>query len=150
MKSKTLISWLIAIWASYVFLESLPYKFTGAAEPIHIFSVIGAWISSFLGNTIGALFANYGAYLVGSFELLTSLVLLSPIVLKNKRQRIHFIGGIMATTVMSGAVFFHLITPLGWIVEWTENGQTYRDADLANAALSIIILGLVLTYINKK
>lgn len=150
MKIKITISWLIALWTAYIFLGSLPYKFTGAAEPIHIFAVIGAWLSDFLGATLGNLFAQYGAYLIGAVELITALILLSPLVFKNHRQKLHCFGGILSVGVMSGAVFFHLFTPLGWVVKWSENGQTYTDAGLANAALSIIILGLVLVFLNKK
>lgn len=149
MKIK-IISWVIALWIAYIFLGSLPYKFSGAAEPIHIFSVIGAWLSDFLSATIGQLFADYGAYVIGSIEFITVLILLSPIVFREYRQKLHFLGGLLAVGVMSGAVFFHLFTPLGWVVEWSENGQTYSDADLANAALSIIVLGFVLMFLNKK
>ncbi|WP_225879223.1 hypothetical protein [Isorropodon fossajaponicum symbiont] len=82
---KVVVSWLIALWASYVFL----------------------------GNTIGGLFTQYGAYIVGGFELITSLVLLSPLVLWHRREKLHCIGGLMASVVMAGVVFFHLFT--GWL-----------------------------------
>lgn len=146
MKVKAVISWLIVIWACYVFLGSLPYKFMNAPDTIYIFSTIGAWLGTFLGSTIGNLFINYGAYGVGIFELTTSLVLLSPIVLGN-REKIHFIGGLMASVVMAGAVFFHVVSPLGWVV--LHQGQS-DGGSLAYAALSILILGLVLAFLNKK
>ncbi|CAC9459539.1 FIG01200195: hypothetical protein [uncultured Gammaproteobacteria bacterium] len=147
---KITASWMIALWSSYVFLGSLPYKFNGAAEPLHIFGTLGAWMSGFLGGTVGELFTQYGAYIVGGFELLTSLVLLAPIVLWSKRQKLHCIGGLMSAAVMSGAIFFHLFTPLGWVVKWSENGQIHTDAGLANAALSILVLGVVMVVLNKK
>ena len=147
---KVSVSWLIALWASYIFLGSLPYKFSGAAEPLHIFATLGTWMSGFLGETIGGLFVQYGAYIVGGFELLTALVLLLPIVWWQKREKLHCIGGLMASSVMAGAVFFHLATPLGWVVKWHENGQIQTDAGLANAALSILLLGLVLVWLNRK
>ncbi len=147
---KVSVSWLIALWAAYVFLGSLPYKFNGAAEPLHIFATLGAWMSGFLSETIGELFVQYGAYIIGGFELLTALVLLSPIVWWQKREKLHCIGGLMASSVMAGAVFFHLFTPLGWVVKWSDNGQIQTDAGLANAALSILLLGLVLIWLNKK
>ncbi len=147
---KIVLSWLISVWVSYVFLSSLPYKFNGAAEPLHIFFTLGTWMSSFLGDTIGGLFSQYGAYVVGGFELLTALVLLLPIILWQQREKLHYIGGFMATVVMSGAVFFHLFTPLGWVVEWSENGQIQTDSGLANSALSILILGVLMVFLNKK
>lgn len=110
-----------------------------------------------LGNTVGDLFTQYGAFAVGGVELLTSLVLLSPIVywLKNRgeggsavgrfRARVHAIGGAMASMVMAGAVFFHLFTPLGIAV--LHNGES-DGGSLFRAAVSILILGIVMLAIN--
>ena len=71
-------SWAMAIWMCKVFLFSIPYKFTGHPDTQHIFSTIGGWMSGILGESLGSLFASFGPYAVGSFELLTSLVLLLP------------------------------------------------------------------------
>lgn len=147
---KVSVSWLIALWAAYVFLSSLPYKFNGAAEPLHIFDTIGKWMSGVLGETIGGMFSQYGAYIVGGFELIIAFVLLLPVIFWSQRQKLHCIGGLMSAVIMSGAVFFHLFTPLGWVVKWHENGQIQTDAGLANAALSILLLGLVLVWLNRK
>jgi hypothetical protein len=143
------VSWVFALWTSYIFVGSLFYKFSGAAEPVHIFGTIGSWMSGFLGEFIGNGFANYGAYLVGIFELITAMVLLSPIIMRDKRRQMHCMGALMSVFVMFGAIFFHLFTPLGWIVTWTENGVVQMDKGLANAALSILICGLVVIALNK-
>ena len=136
---KVSVSWLIALWVSYIFLGSLPHKFSDAAEPLrHISSVAGATVNFFI---------QYGAYIVGGFELLTALVLLSPIVWRRKKEKLHCIGGLMASSVMTGAVFFHLATPLKWAVKWHENGKIQTDA---GADLSILLLGLVLVWLNRK
>ena len=52
----------------------------------------------------------------------------------------------MASAVMAGAVFFHLASPLG--VEVLHEGQS-DGGSLFYAALSILILGLVLFAINR-
>ena len=78
---RALVSWLIVAWMCYIFLGSLPYKFTNHPDTQHIFGTIGDWIGGFVGTGIGNLFSNFGAYAVGGFELLTSIVLLLPIVL---------------------------------------------------------------------
>jgi hypothetical protein len=104
---KITISWLIALWASMVFLGSLFYKFDNTAlEPQHIFATIGIWISDTISTTLGELFAEYGAILIGLAELATALVLLSPIVLWKHREKLHCIGGLMASVVMTGAIYF--------------------------------------------
>lgn len=145
------ISWLFTIWTCKVFLTSLYYKFDPtAAEPAHIFSTIGKWMNDILGQTAGDLFANFGQYLIGGAELLVSLILLSPLLLKSKRELLHCVGGVMASGVMAGAIFFHLFTPLGWVPTWVENGVVHTDTNLANAAVSIFILGLVVAFLNRN
>lgn len=158
MKNKIIVitSWLIVAWMCKVFLLSLPYKFTKHPDTEHIFSTIGQWLSGILGQPIGTLFADYGSYVVGSFELLTSLILLSPILIwvlrkisgdeSSPRAKIHAYGGLMASAVMAGAVFFHLVTPLG--VEVLHQGKS-DGGSLFYAAVSILILGIVLFFINK-
>jgi len=154
----TAISWIIVLWICKVFLSSLPYKFSGHPDTVHIFSTIGAWMGSTISLGLGEFFTHYGAIIVGSVELLVSLFLLSPAVFYlvsklsgNKkpllRAQIHALGGLLASGVMSGAVFFHLFTPLGVVVlhEGESDGGT-----LFMAAVSILILGLVLSAINLK
>lgn len=155
--SKTsLISWVIVAWISKVFLFSLPYKFTLHPDTQHIFGTIGQWMKGFIGESGGALFANYGSYAVGAVELLTSLILFAPAlffvlkklsVLKHSPNihLVHAIGGAMASTVMAGAVFFHLFTPLG--VEVIHEGKG-DGGSLFYAAVSILILGAFMAVIN--
>lgn len=154
---RPIASWLIALWMCYIFLGSLPYKFTSHPDTQHIFSTIGNWMGSFLGTGIGDLFTRFGAFAVGGFELLTSIVLLLPAVLwvvsklsgsyfGITRRRFHVIGGVMASAVMAGAVFFHLATPLG--IEVLHNGQS-DGGSLFYAATSILVLGIVLVAINR-
>ena len=154
--ASAVISWVIAAWMCFIFLGSLPYKFSGHPDTQHIFSTIGDWLKGFLGDGIGALFTKFGAYGVGSFELLTSIVLLLPIaiwlirkargqLMGNTRRKFHRIGGLMATMVMIGAVFFHLVSPLG--IEVLHQGES-DNGSLFYSALSIVILGVILFFIN--
>lgn len=156
-KAIAIASWAIVAWICYIFLGSLPYKFTLHPDTQHIFNTIGDWLGTFLGTSVGSLFSQFGSYVVGSVELLTSLVLLAPILLwlkslatkqafGNARIRCHQIGGLMASLVMSGAVFFHLATPLG--VEVLHQGKS-DGGSLFKAAVSILILGIVLFVINR-
>lgn len=155
----TVSSWLIVVWMCFIFLGSIPYKFSKHPDTQHIFSTIGEWMKGILGNTIGELFANIGPYAVGSVELLISLLLLSPIVywfkyrnqdgadVKRFRAKVHSLGGVMASAVMAGAVFFHLFTPLG--IEVLHGGKP-DGGSLFRAAVSILILGIVLLLMNKS
>lgn len=155
--SKTsVVSWVIVLWICKVFLFSLPYKFTLHPDTQHIFGTIGQWMKGFIGESGGTLFMNYGSYAVGSVELLTSLLLLSPLaffVLKKMSvlsetpsiHLIHAVGGALASAVMAGAVFFHLFTPLG--VEVIHEGKG-DGGSLFTAAVSILILGALMALFN--
>lgn len=158
MRVLPIFSWIIVAWISKVFLLSLPYKFTLHPDTQHIFGTIGAWMSGLIGDTIGTLFANYGSYAVGSVELITTLILLSPFVfwvLKKakllqcvpSRSLMHAAGGLMAAGVMGGAAFFHLFTPLG--IEVIHEGQS-DGGSLFYAAVSILVLGFVLFIANYR
>ncbi|MFT5506690.1 MAG: hypothetical protein ACI845_003677 [Gammaproteobacteria bacterium] len=151
------VSWVMALWMCKIFLFSLPYKFTGHPDTQHIFGTIGDWMSGFLGRAIGNLFTSFGAIGVGLFELITSIVLLLPALLwvlnktgifssSGHRAKIHRIGGIMAAMVMSGAVFFHIFTPLG--IEVLHQGKS-DGGSLFFAAVSILVSGVILFVINS-
>lgn len=153
-----IFSWIVVIWTCKVFLTSLPYKFTGHPDTQHIFGTIGVWIQETISTGLGQWFVVNGAIAVGVFELLASLLLLSPIVFwaikkfniaKNvpSRALIHTLGGLMSAGVMAGAIFFHLITPLG--IEVLHNGVS-DGGSLFYAAVSIFILGLILATVNAS
>ena len=154
---RPLFSWVTVIWMCYIFFGSLRYKFTKHPDTQHIFGTVGDWLGTFFGNTIGTLFTDFGGYVIGSFELLTSIVLLLPALLwviskisgsyfGVTRRRFHMFGGLMASAVMAGAVFFHLVSPLG--VEVLHEGQS-DNGTLFYAAVSILVLGIVLFLINR-
>ena len=153
---KAILSWAIVAWICKVFLLSLPYKFTRHPDTQHIFGTIGEWLGGITTPALGNLFSSVGAFAVGSFELLTCLVLLLPALLvlikklsdghwQGIRARWHAIGGLMAAMVMAGAVFFHLFTPLG--IEVLHEGKS-DGGSLFYAAVSILFLGLLLAIIN--
>lgn len=152
------ISWCIVLWICKVFLFSIPYKFAKHPDTQHIFGTIGDWMGEVLFERLGTFFTQFGPYLVGSFEILTSIVLIAPALYfildklglagsKGIRQTCHKFGGLMASAVMTGAVFFHLFTPLG--IEVLHEGHS-DGGSLFYAAVSIVVLGLVLFLFNRR
>ena len=150
------ISWLFTLWTAKVFLASLPYKFTGHPDTQHIFGTIGQWMEGALTPAIGQWFIAHGAVAVGSVELLVSLLLLSPALFFVvgrfagvpaffDRALIHGLGGLAAAGIMTGAVFFHLATPLGIKVLHQGNSD---NGSLFYAASSILVMGLVVGTVN--
>jgi len=154
----TIFSWVIVAWICKVFLSSLPYKFTGHADTQHIFGTIGLWIQDTISPALGQWFISNGAIAVGVVELLAALILLSPLFILAaqklqlttklpSRAQIHTVGGLLSAMVMTGAVFFHLATPLG--IEVLHNGVS-DGGSLFYAAVSILIFGLVLAWVNVR
>jgi len=155
-KTRQILSWILVAVIVAVFLPSLPFKFSGAPETQHIFGTIGKWMSGFLGETIGGIFGAIGGYVIGSLELITSILLLIPafVWLRNKfsksgeaktvnRQKFHVWGGLAASTLMGGAVFFHLFSKLGINVN-NDNGALFYSA------VTVFFAGIILFLMNRE
>lgn len=114
------ISWALAIYVAFVFIQSLFFKFSGSDETKIIFDTLGRWMAQVgFGPAFGAAFASYGGTLVGAAELLASGLILYP------ATRVW--GALLGFGVMSGAICFHLFTPLG-IHRFTDISCQVRDA----------------------
>ena len=110
-KIKAYAPYVFSLIASAVFLDSLRYKFTNAPETQVIFGRLDAWAGSF---GVGGLFAQTGLfsqYVIGTAELVASALLLLGVF--PAFRRLQTLGALIAVAVMSGAVSFHLLTPLG-------------------------------------
>ena len=98
MTRKTVITLVLSLYIAFVFVQSLFFKFSGSDESIFIFSTLREW------SGIG-LFEPFGRWAVGSAELVASVLLFVP--------RTRIFGAGLALGIISGAIFFHLFTPLG-------------------------------------
>lgn len=101
----------IAGVASIVFLDSLRFKFTNAPETQVIFGKLNDWAASFGAEGLFAQTGLFSQYVIGTAELFASALLLIGIL--PAFRRLQAIGALIAFAVMSGAVNFHLWTPLG-------------------------------------
>jgi hypothetical protein len=97
--------------ASAVFLDSLRFKFTNAVETQVIFGRLDAWATSLGAPGLFAQTGLFSQYVIGSAELLASTLLLLG--LFPALRRLQALGALIAVAVMTGAVNFHLWTPLG-------------------------------------
>ena len=140
-----IISVIAVLWIAKTFLLSLPYKFSGHEVTQHIFTTIWDWISVTIHQGLGIGFGKYAGVVIGSLELVASIVLLIPAIiiiikafggLKNKAIPNYLLGlgGLMSALLMSWAVFFHTMTPLGIEVHG-DGGSLFK------AAVSIMIMG---------
>jgi hypothetical protein len=110
-KIKTYTPIAYSLIASAVFLDSLRFKFTNAVETQVIFGRLDAWAASLGAPGLFAQTGLFSQYVIGSAELVASTLLLLGLV--PALRRLQTLGALVAVAVMTGAVNFHLWTPLG-------------------------------------
>lgn len=131
----------ISVFAASVFLDSLRYKFTDHPNTQEIFGRLDGWAGS-LG--LPGLFAHTGLfsqYVIGSAELVASTLLLIGLI--PGFVRLNALGAAIGLAVMTGAVSFHLFTPLG--IDPNNDG-----GGLFAAAVTIWISSIVLLTIRRN
>jgi hypothetical protein len=119
----------ISVFGAAVFLDSLRYKFTDHPKTQMIFGKLNAWAGD-IG--LPGLFAHHGLfsqYVIGSAELLASVLLLAGL---------GGLGALLAFGVMAGAVSFHLFTPLG-IDPNNDGGGLFAAAVTLLVAATVLI-----------
>jgi uncharacterized membrane protein YphA (DoxX/SURF4 family) len=90
MKSLFTFTFFLKVIVAAIFLQTLYFKFTGAAESIYIFETVGMEPWGRIGS--------------GIVELIASILILIPATA--------WIGALLGLGVICGAIFFHL-TKLG-------------------------------------
>lgn len=101
----------VAVVASVVFLDSLRFKFTNAEETQTIFGKLNDWAAGFGAEGLFAQTGLFSQYVIGTAELIAAALLLIGIL--PAFRRLQALGALIAVAVMSGAISFHLFTPLG-------------------------------------
>jgi putative oxidoreductase len=82
----TVVSWVLQFVVAVILLQTLFFKFTGAAESVYIFSTLGAEPWGRIGS--------------GVVELIAAILLLVPAMVT--------IGAALALAVIAGAILSHL------------------------------------------
>jgi uncharacterized membrane protein YphA (DoxX/SURF4 family) len=101
----------LSLFSAAIFIDSLRFKFTDAPETQEIFGRLNAWATSFGADGIFDKTGIFSQYVIGSAELVASALLL--IGLLSRFIKFGVLGNLIALGVMTGAVSFHLFTPLG-------------------------------------
>ncbi len=110
-KILNLIPQALAVFMSAVFLDSLRYKFTNHPKTQVIFEKLDVWAGSIGFPGTFATTGIFSQYVIGSAELVASVLLLLGII--PAFRKLQGLGALVALAIMSGAIFFHLFTPLG-------------------------------------
>src|SRR5262249_41242085 len=117
---KTVLSWICRVTAAVILLQTLFFKFTGAEESVYIFTKVGL--------------EPAGRYTSGVVELIAAVLLLS---------RCHaWLGALLATGVMSGAIVSHL-TVLGIVVK-DDGGLLFA------LAITVLVCSLIVLVLHRR
>lgn len=111
-----MFSWILRIVSAIIMLQTLYFKFSGADESVHLFTLIGM--------------EPWGRYGTGAMELLASILILIP---SSK-----IIGAGLGLGLMSGALFFHL-TKVG-IVDASGNALLFIYAVTVFICCAILLV----------
>jgi hypothetical protein len=136
----------LTLYIAFVFIQSLFFKFTDSPETQYIFGTLDVW-----GASLGwpGLFAHNGIfsqYVVGTAELIASGILL--LALTPRLDWLRPFGALMAIGVISGAIFFHLFTPLGVSVLNTDG--TRDGGQLFALACGVWIAAALLIWSSRS
>jgi uncharacterized membrane protein YphA (DoxX/SURF4 family) len=135
LRKQSIVVFVLSLYIAFVFVQSLFFKWTGSEESIFIFATLREW------SGIG-LFEPFGRFFIGFCELVASILLFVP------RTRIWGAG--MAIVIISGAIFFHLFTPLGVVIKG-DGGLLFTLACgvwLSSAVILLIHRNEVLALLN--
>lgn len=145
-----IVVWSGGLFISGVFLDSLRFKFTGHPTPQHIFTTLRDW------SGIG-LFYPAGPWIIGLGELLASILLIgAPLIMLIAKKPVHiglsqFFGALIAIGIMSGAIGFHVFSPLGieTPVEWAGAQPTRYSPALFYSACASWVLALLILLLRR-
>jgi uncharacterized membrane protein YkgB len=120
-----------------IFLDSLRFKFTGHPTPQHIFTTLRDWSGI-------ELFYPAGPWIIGLSELGAALLLLAaPLTLRLIGQArfaglAQALGGLAAMVIMTGAISFHLFTPLG-----IETPTVWENGEIVESGAFLFIAACI-------
>lgn len=138
---------LLTAFVAFVFIQSLFFKFTDSPETQYIFvTKLDAWAASFGFPGVFAPGGIFSAKVVGSAELVASLLLLTGALLPAWRA-VQAVGAALGLAVISGAIFFHLFTPLGVAVR--NNDGSSDGGELFMLACGVWLACALLLFIRK-
>ncbi len=137
--------WALTVFIAFVFIQSLFFKFTNSPETQYIFGTLNAW-----GASLGfpGLFATNGVfsqYVVGTAELVASVTMLVSMFLK--KPLMHASGAALSIAVISGAIFFHLFTPLG--VQVLNTDGTLDGGELFGLACGVWVSAAIILLVRR-
>jgi len=102
----------LSAWIAFIFLWYLQFKFTGDDGSVWLFTILTDWLHVHGHEKI----MRIGT---GTAELIAAILLFD--------LPLQAAGAALAFCIMSGAIFFHLVSPLG-IDPYGDGGVLFKEA----------------------
>ena len=132
------LAWALAAWIAFIFVWYLQFKFTGHPGSVDLFTTLTDWLG-FHGHEKAMRIGT------GTAELIAAILLFG--------RPLQALGALLALGIMSGAIFFHLVSPLG-VDPYGDGGVLFKEACsvwLASLAILAIrrrsLAALIATYL---
>ncbi len=139
--------WILTLFVAFVFIQSLFFKFTGSPETVYIFEgKLDPWAASLGFKGVFAPGGIFSAKVVGSAELVASILVLMG-ALMTRQRLVQVAGAALGLAVISGAIFFHLFTPLGIAVVNTDGSSD--GGELFMLACGVWVSCVLLLWIRR-
>jgi len=119
-----LLTWPAALYIAGILLWYEQYKLTGNPGSVWLFTVLSDWLYLDGHEKPFRLF-------VASMEIVASILVAIP--------RTRMFGAALALGVMSGAIFFHVVSPLG-IDPYHDGGTLFKEACTVWLCAAFILL----------
>lgn len=126
------------LFISAVFLDSLRFKFANAPKTQIIFGDLDQWAATLGAPGLFAPTGLFSQYVIGGAELLASAALIVAMLVPRLRF-LRPLGALLALAIMSGAISFHLFTPLGINVAGDGGALFYTACAVWIGALALLI-----------
>jgi hypothetical protein len=136
---------VLTLWVAFVFVQSLFFKFTNSPETQYIFGALEGWAAGLGFPGLFAAGGIFSQYVIGTAELVASLLLLAS--LAPRLSWLRPMGALMGLGVISGAILFHLFTPLGVAV--MDADGTSDGGLLFGMAVSVWISCALLLWMSR-
>lgn len=131
----------LAIFVTAIFVDSFRFKFTNHPNTENIFGILNEWAGTFGFSGLFSHSGLFSAYVIGSAELVASVLLILGIA--PRFRKLQGFGALLAFVIMTGAIFFHLFTPLG--TDPNDDG-----GGLFVAAVLVWLSSIVLVIVRRK
>ena len=125
-KIEKLLTWPAALFIAGTLLWYEQYKLTGNTGSVWLFTTLTDWL--FLDGNEKAMRLG-----VAGVEILAAVLVVIP--------RTRMFGAALALAIMSGAIFFHVFSPLG-IDPYDDGGKLFTEA----CALWLLAVFILLVY----